>query len=241
MQTSALDNQYIPVSSNGALLLSKGQEAKSGRMSYTEKSDCLTAVYRQLFKDNRDLDFYHNEKLDSEYLNGNYTTQELVRELLCSDMYVSFILSTNSNYRFVQLCFERVLGRPATQSEVFKWSSLLASEGIRSFAEKLTECDEYVAAFGTDTVPHRRSLKLFSSDQNMPALPKELSIKRYQGEGNINQYLYAGGGRINPLWSGNQPPEIIRKVGAVATVAGVIEVSRIVLTLAWQAITSGNL
>lgn len=241
MQTSALDNQYIPVSSNGALRLSKGYEAKSQKLSYSDKKDCLTAVYRQIFKDNRDLDFYHNEKLDSEYLNGQYTTQELVRELLCSDMYVNFILTTNSNYRFVQLCFERVLGRPATQSEMFKWSSLLASEGIRSFAEKLTECDEYVAAFGSDGIPHRRSLKLFSSDQNMPALPKELSIKRYQGEGNENQYLYAGGGRINPLWSGSQPPELARKVGAIATVAGAIEIGRIVLTVAWQAITSGNL
>ena len=201
-----------------------------------DKADCLQAIYRRLIKDNRNIDFHHNESLDSAYLIGEITTQELVRELICSDMFVNYILATNSNYRFVQLCFERVLGRPAIQSEVFKWSSLLASEGIRSFAEQLTNSDEYMAAFGPYQVPSRRSLKLSSSDQDLPALPKELSIKRYQGEGNENQYYYG-----NPLWEGNMPPAIIRKIGAVIIVAGVIEVTRIILTIALGAITAGNL
>ncbi|WP_246564320.1 phycobilisome rod-core linker polypeptide [Leptothoe spongobia] len=204
-----------------------------------DKRDCLQAVYRAIFKDNRNIDFHHNEALDSAYLNNEITTQELVRELICSDMFVNFILATNSNYRFVKLCFERVLGRPAIQAEVFKWSSLLASEGIQSFANALTTSDEYMAAFGFHQVPHRRSRKLFSSDQNMPALPKELSIKRYQGEGNENQFKNIGA--INPLWEGNMPPAIIRKIGAVATVAGAIEVGRVVLTLAMQAITGGHM
>ena len=143
------------------------------------------------------------------------------------------------NYRFVQLCFERVLGRPAIQAEVFKWSSLLASEGIRSFADKLTTSDEYVSAFGPFQVPSRRSIKLSSSDQNLPALPKELSIKRYQGEGNETQFNYVGA--ANPLWEGNMPPAIIRKIGAVITVAGVIEVTRILLTVATGAITAGHM
>ena len=73
----------------------------------------------------------------------------------------------------------------------------------------------------------------------MPALPKELSIKRYQGEGNENQYNFIGA--INPLWEGNMPPAIIRKTGAVATVISAIEVSRVVLILAWQAIMGGHM
>lgn len=239
MQTLATDNQFIPVTQNGYYSLENVESGYAKALSVMDKRDCLQATYRAIFKDNRNIDFHHNEALDSAYLNNEITTQELVRELICSDMFINFILATNSNYRFVQLCFERVLGRPAIQAEVFKWSSLLASEGIVSFAENLTSSDEYMAAFGFHQVPHRRSLKLFSSDQNMPALPKELSIKRYQGEGNENQYKFIGA--INPLWEGNMPPAIIRKIGAVATVAGAIEVTRVVLTIALQAITAGHM
>ena len=88
-------------------------------------------------------------------------------------------------------------------------------------------------------MPGRRSIKLSSSDQDLPALPKELSIKRYQGEGNENQFNYVGA--ANPLWEGNMPPAIIRKIGAVLTVAGVIEVTRVLLTVALGAVTAGNL
>ncbi|MBT9315551.1 phycobilisome rod-core linker polypeptide [Leptothoe spongobia] len=239
MQTLANNNQVIPISMNGGLRLENGDASGIKTFSVMDKADCLQAVYRRLFKDNRNIDFHHNASLDSAYLNGEITTQELVRELLCSDMFVNYILATNSNYRFVQLCFERVLGRPAIQSEVFKWSSLLASEGIRSFADKLTGSDEYVAAFGPYQVPGRRSIKLSPSDQDLPALPKELSSKRYQGEGNENQFNFVGA--ANPLWEGNMPPAIIRKIGAVLTVAGVIEVTRLLLTVALGAITAGHM
>lgn len=236
MQTLANNNQVIPLS--GGLRLENGDASGIKMFSAMDKADCLQAVYRRLFKDNRNIDFHHNESLDSAYLNGELTTQELVRELLCSDMFVNYILANNSNYRFVQLCFERVLGRPAIQPEVFKWSSLLASEGIRSFAEKLTGSEEYTAAFGAYQVPSRRSIKLSSSDQDLPALPKELSIKRYQGDGNETQFYYAGA--VNPLWEGNMPPAIIQKIGAVIAIAGVIEVTRVFLAAALSAITAGH-
>ncbi|MEO1352751.1 MAG: phycobilisome rod-core linker polypeptide [Cyanobacteria bacterium J06635_15] len=242
MQTLANNNQFIPINANGAIHLKNGFPMGRNGLSDSDKHDCLTATYRRLFKDNRDLDFHHNAALDSAYLNHELTTRELVCELICSDMFINFILANNSNYRFVALCFERVLGRPATQTEIFKWSSLLASEGIRPFAEALTSCDEYLAAFDEHTVPFQRSAKLFSSEQNLPALPKELSIKRYQGEGNVNQYYpSAPVGPTNPLWKGNMPPKPIRQAGAVITVAGVLELGRIVLTIAWQALSGGHL
>ncbi|WP_246559608.1 phycobilisome rod-core linker polypeptide [Leptothoe kymatousa] len=239
MQTLANNNQVIPVSTNGFIRLESGDTSGIKTFTKMDKVDCLQAVYRRLFKDNRNIDFHHNESLDSAYLNGEITTQELVRELICSDMFINYILATNSNYRFVQLCFERVLGRPAIQSETFQWSSLLASEGIHSFADKLTTSDEYMAAFGAYQVPSRRSIKLSSSNQDLPALPKELSIKRYQGEGNQAQFSFVGA--VNPLWEGNMPPAIIRKLGAVITVAGVIEVTRILLTVAAGAVTAGHM
>ncbi|ESA33906.1 phycobilisome linker polypeptide [Leptolyngbya sp. Heron Island J] len=220
MQTLATDNQFILAAQNDSLALENVASSRPNTLSGMDKRERLQAIYRCLFKDNRNIDFHHNQALDSAYLNNTLTTQAMVRELICSDMFVNYILATNSNYRFVQLCFERVLGRPAIQSEVFQWSSLLASEGIKTFAECLTFSDEYMNAFGLHQIPHRRSLKLFSSDQNLPALPKELSLKRYQGKGNLTQFNYTG--PVRSLLSSNTVPSVLRRIGGLVTVTGAI-------------------
>ena len=103
--------------------------------------------------------------------------------------------------------------------------------------KKLTDSDEYTSVFGDETVPTRRSLKLFSSDQNLPALPKEQSIQRYTGPGNQDQFRPHYQGSILK-WEGGLPPAPVRKIAAVLTVAGVIEVVRIFLTIALGAFTS---
>ena len=153
-------------------------------------------------------------------------------------MYRDYILGVNSNYHFVSLCFERVLGRPPEESEKYKWSSFLATEGLQAFAESLTGSDEYIRTFGEDEIPTRRSLKLFSSNQNLPALPKEQSIKRYMGEGNINQLAPSYFGSTL-RWEGRMPPPLVRKVGAVFAVAGAIELARIFVAIALSALGTG--
>ena len=177
--------------------------------------------------------------MNSKFLNGELTTRQFVCELICSEMYQDYILGTNSNYHFVTLCFERVLVRPPEQQDKFQWSSFLATQGLRVLAENLTGSDEYINQFGDNLVPTRRSLKLFSSDQNLPALPKEQSIKRYQGEGNINQCGPNYDGSIL-RWEGTMPPKLVRKVGAVLTVAGAIEITRIIITIALTAFRTGS-
>ena len=201
------------------------------RIDDIDRKLSLKAAYRQIFKDNRDLYMFHSPTVDSAYLNGELSTRDLVGKMICSDMYVNYILSTNSNYRFVELCFERILGRIATQAETFKWSSLIAAEGLEAFADQLTNSDEYNQAFGDNIVPHRRSEKVSPSDQGLPALPKELSAKRYQGEGLINQFT--------PMpYFMDKTPDWAKKAGAVLIVAGSIEIARIFIMLALSAFGS---
>ncbi|MCL2925955.1 MAG: phycobilisome rod-core linker polypeptide [Trichodesmium sp. MAG_R04] len=206
---------------------------------YLDRPSCLKAIYRQLFKENRNFDFFHNDQLDSLFLTGKLTTQQMICELLCSEMYRDYILGVNSNYHFVCLCFERVLGRFPEQQEKYQWSSFLATEGLRAFAEKLTSSDEYIAAFGENIVPGRRSLRLFSSDQNLPALPKEQSMKRYLGDGNTYQYKphYYGSAL---RWKNGNPPRLVREIFAIIAVAFGIEVIRIFFTIATAAFKTGS-
>lgn len=181
-----------------------------------DRRSVLDATYRRLFKENRDLDFFRNHQLDSAYLNGELTTRQLVSQLLSSEMYRDYIFSVNSNYRFVSLCFERVLGRPATDAETRVWSSLLATDGLDSFADSLVNTDEYLAAFGEYNVPTRRSQKLSPSDQGLPALPAEASVKRYDGPGRKDPKLtWNPPSQSSLTWEGNLPPKEIRQAGAI--------------------------
>lgn len=205
---------------------------------FNTRADALKAIYKQLFKENRDLDFFHNVALESAYLQGQLTTRELVCQLLSSEMYRDYILSVNSNYRFVALCFERVLGRPATNTETMVWSSFLATQGLEAFAESLTNSEEYLAAFGDDGIPGRRSAQLSSSNQGLPALPEEQSRKRYAGDGWEAQ-LYGGSGGSTYPWKGTLPPGLLQKIGTVLVIAGAIEVARLFLTIASSALHTG--
>ncbi|MEM6451528.1 MAG: phycobilisome rod-core linker polypeptide [Cyanobacteria bacterium P01_D01_bin.105] len=204
-------------------------EAQDELLKSLTPQDRLEAVYRQLFKENRNLEFFRNPKIESKYLSGDITTRELVLALLQSEMYRDYIMMVNSNYRFVALTFERVLGRDATADEQRTWASLLATVGLNGFAKALTSCDEYIEAYGDDEVPTRRSEELFSSRQCLPALPQEASEKRYQGDG--TGYVNLGPDISLWKWEGSKPPKQLRKVGAVFAVAGTIEVARIVLTV----------
>ena len=233
MQTLATNVNIINVSpavSNGWLIAAKPEN----------RSESLKAIYRQIFKENRDLDFFHNLALDSAYLKGQLTTRQLVRNLLCSEMFRDYILAVNSNYRFVALCFERVLGRPATDAEVRGWSSLLATEGLHTFATQLVNSDEYTSAFGENLIPTRRSQKLSPSHQGLPALPESASMKRYDGPGRKNPKLsWYGPSQSSLPWEGNLPPKLVRQIGAIFAVAGAIEVARLLLIFVLSALGTG--
>ena len=167
---------------------------------------------------------------DSSYPNGQLNNRELIGKLICSDAYIHYVLDVNSNYRFVDLCFERVLGRSALQTELYQWSSLLTSRELETFAQKLISCDEHLKAFGNDREPHRRSQTLSSSLQGLPAFAKEASTKRYIEERLINQFAPSGYFRLPTTWT--------RKVGAVLAVAEGIEIAHIIVTIAISAFSS---
>lgn len=223
MQTVMNNSQLMQSLSTAELYPVGNDHNKLNSLSQEDKSLNLKALYRQLFKENRDLNFHHDPRLESLYLNGNLTTRELVGKLLNSDMFLNYIFATNSNFRFVELCFERVLGRKASQSETYQWSSLLTSQGLPAFTQQLVNGEEYTKAFGDNLVPFRRSREISSSNQGMPALPKELSRKRYLGDGVFSLPFYG----LPPAW--------VLKGGAVLIVAGGIEIARIILTVAWSA------
>jgi phycobilisome rod-core linker protein len=117
--------------------------------------DLIGAAYRQIF-------FYafaadRETALESQLRNGQITVRDFIRGLLLSDTFKRSFYNLNSNYRFVEQCVQRVLGRdPYNEREKIAWSIVVATKGINGFVDDLLNSDEYLENFGYNTVPYQR-------------------------------------------------------------------------------------
>ncbi|ELR99587.1 phycobilisome rod-core linker polypeptide [Gloeocapsa sp. PCC 73106] len=122
-----------------------------------EMDEVIWACYRQIFNEQQILDFNRQLVLESQLKNGQLTIRDFIKGLLLSDVFRRSIYETNSNYRFVEICFQRVLGRPVyNKQEKLSWSIILATEGLTGFVDKLLYSDEYTSSFGDQIVPYQR-------------------------------------------------------------------------------------
>ena len=116
--------------------------------------ELIAAAYRQVFHEQQMLSFNRQTFLESQLRSGQITVREFIRGLVTSDVFRTQNYNVNNNYRFVQLCVHRVLGREVYgEREKLAWSIVLATEGLQGFIDALINSEEYLEAFGDDTVP----------------------------------------------------------------------------------------
>jgi phycobilisome rod-core linker protein len=119
----------------------------------------IEAAYRQIFFHAFAWD--REKALESQLRYGQINVRDFIRGLLLSKTFYNSFYEKNSNYRFVEQCIQRVLGRdPYSDREKIAWSIVVATKGIRSFVDELLNSEEYLNNFGYNTVPYqlRRSL-----------------------------------------------------------------------------------
>jgi phycobilisome rod-core linker protein len=115
----------------------------------------IEAAYRQLFFHAFDAD--RERFLESQLRSGQITIRDFVRGLLLSNTYKRSFYDLNSNYRFVEQTVQRVLGRDVyNEREKIAWSIVVATKGIVGFVDALLNSEEYLEAFGYDTLPYQR-------------------------------------------------------------------------------------
>jgi len=123
----------------------------------TDIDDLIRAAYRQIFNEQQMIAAHRQVTLESQLRNGQITMRDFIRKLLLSDSFRRLNYDTNNNYRFVELCIQRVLGRlPYNQQEKLAWSIVLATKGLQCFVDELLNTDEYLNTFGDYTVPYQR-------------------------------------------------------------------------------------
>lgn len=123
--------------------------------SPTDMGNLINATYRQIF--------FHAFKWDREIIlesqlrNRQITVREFVRGLLISNTFIDSFYNKNSNYRFVEHCIQKVLGRKVySEAEKIAWSAVVMTKGVKGFVDDLLNSEEYLENFGENTVPYHR-------------------------------------------------------------------------------------
>ena len=125
------------------------------QFSPTGMGNLIDAAYRQIF--------FHAFKWDREIIlesqlrNRQISVRDFIRGLLLSNTFIDSFYNKNSNYRFVEHCIEKVLGRKVySEAEKISWSAIVMTKGVKGFVDDLLNSDEYIENFGENTIPYHR-------------------------------------------------------------------------------------
>ncbi|NEQ42776.1 MAG: phycobilisome rod-core linker polypeptide CpcG [Leptolyngbya sp. SIOISBB] len=126
-------------------------------LSESEFDGLIMAAYRQIYNEQQMLKSNRQPFLESQLKAGQITAKEFIRGLVLSDSFRRFVYESNNNYRFVEICVQRVLGRNVySDREKLAWSIILGQEGLNAFVDALLDSEEYLENFGETTVPYQR-------------------------------------------------------------------------------------
>jgi phycobilisome rod-core linker protein len=125
--------------------------------SVGEIQELIWAAYRQVFSEHQNLKANRQIQLESQLKNRAINVRDFIRGLAKSEAFRRLVVDTNSNYRIVELCLKRLLGRaPYNKDEEIAWSIKVATLGWGKFVDALIDSEEYQSSFGDTTVPYQR-------------------------------------------------------------------------------------
>jgi phycobilisome rod-core linker protein len=125
--------------------------------SPSEIERLIWAAYRQVFNEQEILKFNRQIALETQLKNRSITVKDFIRGLAKSKRFYQLVVTPNNNYRLVEMCLKRFLGRaPYNREEEIAWSIQIATRGWNGFVDALIDSEEYTQAFGDYTVPYQR-------------------------------------------------------------------------------------
>jgi phycobilisome rod-core linker protein len=125
--------------------------------SVNDIEETIAASYRQIFHEQQMIKASRQTVLESQLRSNQITVKEFIYGLATSSVFRQLNYDSNNNYRFVQLCVQRILGRETySDREKMAWSVVLATKGLNGFINDLVNSQEYQDNFGDHTVPYQR-------------------------------------------------------------------------------------
>lgn len=146
--------------------------------SPSEMDEVIWASYRQVFSEHQILKSNRQTFAESQLRYGQITVRDFIRALATSDAFMRLNYETNSNYRFAEICVQRILGRDVyNEREKIAWSIVIATKGVQGFIDAVLDSEEYLNNFGYNTVPYQRRRIL--PQQAKGETPFNLKTPRY--------------------------------------------------------------
>ncbi|MCS6943112.1 MAG: phycobilisome rod-core linker polypeptide [Geminocystis sp.] len=141
-------NNELPGSSNGV----------SVKFGESSTQAVIRAAYRQVFG----RDVYEGQRLtaaETKLENGEISLREFIRILAKSDTFLKTYWTPYYVCKAIEYIHRRLLGRPTYgRAEMNKYFDICAKKGFYAFIDALIDSEEYIKAFGEDTVPYERYL-----------------------------------------------------------------------------------
>lgn len=205
--------------------------------SATDLDNLIKAAYRQVFNEQQMTVSSRQINLESQLRAGQITVRDFIRGLATSDVFRSRNYDTNNNYRFAQMCVQRLLGRDVySEREKMAWSIVLATEGLKGFVDALLNSEEYISNFGDSTVPYQRRRILPQRTQGELPFARmarydefyrnKLPKQKFTPTFGISSKMSA------PRWVWQtQTPESVKGMGAAIGYAGGLAIALLVLSV----------
>lgn len=155
----------------------------------------IWAAYRQVFSEHQILKSTSEDFLESQLRFNQIKVKDFIKGLLLSDAFRKLNYDVNNNYRFVELCVQRVLGRDIyNEREKYAFAVVIGSEGLEFFIDLLLNSDEYIDNFGDSTVPYQR--RRIIAQRSKGEIPFNLKTPRtdqaFLNKANMPQLNWAG-------------------------------------------------
>ncbi len=206
-------------------------------LSESEKNAIIWSAYRQIFNEQQMLTSNRQHSLESQLKAGKITVRQFIRGLLLSETFRERNYEPNNNYRFVQMCIQRLLGREVySDREKLAWSILIASKGLEEFVDTLLNSEEYLSNFGENIVPYQRRRIL--PQRNQGELPFA-RMPRYGADyrnklQNLGYFTQRSG---SSFWTGvpYYPPKPVLLIAKILTIAGATILGLVTVAVALSA------
>lgn len=207
------------------------------RLSPADFDQLIDAAYRQIYSEQQMIASHRQTALESQLRNGQITVRDFIRGLVLSDSFRRLVYDSNNNYRFAEICIQRVLGRNAYgDREKIAWSIVIATKGIKGFVDQLLDSEEYRSNFGDNRVPFQRRRILQQQSKGEVTFAHMARYGTDYRDQLPEPHLVTtnGAARLDYLrwdWQRNQPA-ILGKIGQAVVVAGVATIGLLIAGLA---------
>nr|5Y6P_14 Chain 14, LRC1 [Griffithsia pacifica]5Y6P_R8 Chain R8, LRC1 [Griffithsia pacifica]5Y6P_W5 Chain W5, LRC1 [Griffithsia pacifica]5Y6P_W9 Chain W9, LRC1 [Griffithsia pacifica]5Y6P_aW Chain aW, LRC1 [Griffithsia pacifica]5Y6P_bW Chain bW, LRC1 [Griffithsia pacifica]ATG31121.1 LRC1 [Griffithsia pacifica] len=122
-----------------------------------EMDQIIWAAYRQIFSEHQLLSSTRQPFLESQLRFNQITVKDFIKGLILSDAFRYLNYDVNNNYRFVEMCIQRILGREIyNHREKLAFAVIIGSQGLEAFIDLLINSEEYEDNFGDNMIPYQR-------------------------------------------------------------------------------------